>query len=409
MREVRARRSERWGKSESAFSLSLFSCICVTHNTKQQPTPARCTHDDEVTKGPCPGPLATHAALVLFGLVTPPTTSVHMSRPPTEHRHPIIAGSLAGAAETLCTYPLEYIKTQLQIAGPWSSNKPTYFGSVDVIRKTVERHGARGMYRGLPPYLYFAFPRCAIRFWAFEESVTVLKRVREVEGEDVRGGAASTSSSTSSPPAGRRLPPALAFTAGLVSGVVEALVIIIPSTTLQVKFIADLNRDPEPPRYKGFVHGVRSIVAEEGWSGVYRGASPTLLKIALNMSFRFLIYNELTASLERRWAAGVSMAAIPAAAEAWRTTAISLAAGAIAGAVTVVGNHPVDVVKSNMQAGGYTSSLQCLRGIYSRHGIHGLYAGLIPRLHRVVLETSLTFTFYEHLSRAANEMLDGRL
>jgi solute carrier family 25 (mitochondrial citrate transporter), member 1 len=362
-------------------------------------------------------PTAEHRPLIAGAAETLP-------RPPTEHRHPLIAGSLAGAAETLCTYPFEYIKTQLQIVGPWTS-KPKYSGSLDVVRKTVECHGARGMYRGLPPYLYFAFPRCAIRFWAFEEAVTVLKRVRGVEGEDVRGGAASTSSSTSSPPAGRRLPPALAFTAGLISGVVEALVIIIPSTTLQVKFIADLNRDPEPPRYKGFVHGVRSIVTEEGWSGVYRGASPTLLKIALNMSFRFLIYNELTDSLERRWAAGVSTAAIPAAAEAWRTTAISLAAGAIAGAVTVVGNHPVDVVKSNMQAqvvrpgavaaaagaAGvvfYTSSLQCFRGIYSRHGLRGLYAGLIPRLNRVVLETSLTFTFYEHLSQAANKVLDGR-
>jgi hypothetical protein len=34
----------------------------------------------------------------------------------TDHRHPLIAGALSGAGEIICTYPLEYVKTQLQLA-----------------------------------------------------------------------------------------------------------------------------------------------------------------------------------------------------------------------------------------------------------------------------------------------------
>ena len=39
-------------------------------------------------------------------------------------------------------------------------------------------------------------------------------------------------------------------------------------TTLQVKFCHDLSL--EAPRYRGLLHGVRTIVKEDGWGGLYQ-------------------------------------------------------------------------------------------------------------------------------------------
>jgi hypothetical protein len=54
------------------------------------------------------------------------------------------------------------------------------------------------------------------------------------------------------------------------------------------------------------------------------------------------------------------------------------------------------------------SALACLRAVYAAEGLRGCYKGLAPRLNRVVLETSLTFTFYDAISRSLNRAMDGR-
>ena len=324
------------------------------------------------------------------------------ARVPTEHRHPLLAGALTGAAEIACTYPFEFVKTQLQIA-PAPGAAP-FRGSADCARRTLAQHGPAGLYRGFLTNFAGALPRTAIRFSVYERCAAELR---------ARDGAA----------AGAPLQPWQSFAAGLVAGVVEAALVIVPMTTLQVRLIADGGL--AAPRFRGPVHGARTIWREEGPRGLYRGAAPTLLKIAINISCRFLLYNELVAILEARWREAAAAAAaggagaggggiggvLAATGESTRFAAFSMLAGAVAGAITVVGNHPIDVVKSTLQAEGsarYASALQCLRAIAREEGARGLYKGLAPRLNRVVLETSLTFTFYEWLSRAANRLIDGR-
>ena len=68
----------------------------------------------------------------------------------------ITAGALAGALETAVTYPLEFIKMQLQLS-------PQYKNSADVVRRTVAARGVRGLYTGLAPYLAASLPRVALR------------------------------------------------------------------------------------------------------------------------------------------------------------------------------------------------------------------------------------------------------
>lgn len=56
---------------------------------------------------------------------------------------------------------------------------------------------------------------------------------------------------------------------GLGAGVCEAVLAVTPMETVKVKFIND-QQSPNP-KYKGFFHGVRMIVREEGFRGTYQG------------------------------------------------------------------------------------------------------------------------------------------
>jgi len=55
--------------------------------------------------------------------------------------------------------------------------------------------------------------------------------------------------------------------AGLGAGVSEAIVVVCPMETIKVKFIHDQTQPN--PKYRGFVHGIREIVREEGEESVF--------------------------------------------------------------------------------------------------------------------------------------------
>ena len=58
------------------------------------------------------------------------------------------------------------------------------------------------------------------------------------------------------------LSPRNTFLAGLSAGIIEAVVVVCPMETIKVKFIHDQSQPI--PRYKGFLHGVTTIVRQEG-------------------------------------------------------------------------------------------------------------------------------------------------
>lgn len=301
-----------------------------------------------------------------------------------EHRHSLLAGALAGVSEAAVTYPLEFVKTQLQIAearaggggGDGGSGTPQA-SSWRVARATVKRHGFRGLYRGVSSNLVFGFPRSAVRFGVYQ---AVLDALHAAPG-----------------PA----PTNAVFAAGLVAGVVESVTVLVPMNTISVRLIADNNA--AVPRFRGLVHAIRELVATEGFRAVYAAPGPTLIKNACNASVRFSLYTEIHGWLSR------GQRGVPQ--DASHATVLALTAGALSGCASVLVNHPVDVVKSRIQAkppGTYASAVACARAVYASQGARGLYVGLAPRLVRVSFEIGLSFAFFEHFSRACNLVIDGR-
>lgn len=282
----------------------------------------------------------------------------------------ILAGGISGGIEICITYPTEFVKTQLQLAHKVASSSgtlvPRYTGVVDCVKKTVSEKGFFGLYRGLSPLLYMSIPKTASRFGAFEFASNLVR----TEGKELT--------------ATQRL------SCGLFAGVVEAVTVVTPMETLKVKFIHDYT-SPNP-KYKGFIHGLTAIIKEQGLSGTYKGMWPTVFKQGTNQMIRFYVYGELLELfLSSDKKKGIKRDSH------WWEMFIS---GGLAGAASVFGNTPIDVVKTRMQglqAHLYKSTLDCIYQIWTKEGPLAFYSGTIPRLGRVCLDVALVMTLYDSI------------
>ena len=78
---------------------------------------------------------------------------------------------------------------------------------------------------------------------------------------------------------------------GLGAGICEAIFAVTPMETVKVKFIHD--QQSANPRFKGFFHGVREIIKVEGFGGVYKGLTATIIKQGSNQAIRFFVMETL--------------------------------------------------------------------------------------------------------------------
>ncbi|XP_050526723.1 mitochondrial ornithine transporter 1-like isoform X1 [Daktulosphaira vitifoliae] len=87
---------------------------------------------------------------------------------------------------------------------------------------------------------------------------------------------------------------------------------------------------------------------------------------------------------------------------------VDLMAGAAGGGVSVFVSHPLDTVKVKMQL--YPASFKnmgvCLKQIFNRQGIRGLYCGTIPALTSTCAETAVMFGTYGQCQKIVASKLD---
>ncbi|XP_072446194.1 tricarboxylate transport protein, mitochondrial-like isoform X1 [Chiloscyllium punctatum] len=287
------------------------------------------------------------------------------SRKVTHPVKAVLAGGIAGGIEICITFPTEYVKTQLQLDE--RANPPRYKGIGDCIRVTVRDHGPKGLYRGLSSLLYGSIPKSAVRFGTFE---FLHNRMVDANGKLSHGRS---------------------FLCGLGAGIAEAVFVVCPMETIKVKFIHD--QCSPNPRYQGFIHGVREIIQEQGFRGTYQGVTATVLKQGSNQAIRFFVMTTL-----RNWYKGDDL-------HKPINPFVTAAFGVTAGAASVFGNTPLDVVKTRMQgleSLKYRNTLDCALQIFKTEGLFAFYKGTIPRLGRVCLDVAIVFVIYEEVVKILN-------
>jgi solute carrier family 25 (mitochondrial citrate transporter), member 1 len=271
---------------------------------------------------------------------------------------PLAAGCIAGAIEATAVWPMEYIKTQLQLQV--KDSKLPYNGMISGLSYTIKTTGFFSLYRGLAPTLIGSMPKAGVRFGLNAQFKDMLK--------DQNGNISAGSN----------------FLAGLGAGVSEALLIVAPVETIKTKCI-ELNQS--------FITGLKHILQIEGIRGVYKGATATALKQGSNQGLRFMWFNEYKRILTRDG-------------EKPLTSIEKFLGGMTAGCFSTLGNNPFDVIKTRMQgtkASQYANTLDCFKQILSKEGFGALYAGVIPRLGRVVPGQGIIFFSFETIQDSLKE------
>ena len=152
------------------------------------------------------------------------------------------AGCIAGGVEATAVWPMEFIKTQLQLQSKAKGGAPLpYNGMISGLSYTVRTTGFFSLYRGLAPTLLGSIPKAGIRFG--------LNSVIKDALRDKETG---------------KLTPGKNYVAGMGAGVSEAIIIGAPVETVKTKCI-ELNM--------AFLDGLKHIVKTEGIAGVYQGVS----------------------------------------------------------------------------------------------------------------------------------------
>ncbi|KAM2407206.1 hypothetical protein ACFX1X_026421 [Malus domestica] len=203
--------------------------------------------------------VAPNKAIELFAY---DTVKKHLTRPEEDLKIPIpassIAGAVAGFSSTLCTYPLELLKTRLTV------QKGAYNNFFDAVSKIVQQEGAAGLYRGLTPSLIGVIPYAASNYFAYDALSRAYKKAFKKEeigniATLLIGSAAAAISSSATFP------------------------LEVARKRMQVGALGGR-------QYKHILDALSSILASEGISGLYRGLGPSYMKLVPADGISFMCY-----------------------------------------------------------------------------------------------------------------------
>lgn len=182
------------------------------------------------------------------------------------------------------------------------------------------------------------------------------------------------------------------FAMGGIAGIIAKTVAAPLERVKLLLQTQDSNLQLKDKKYRGFFDCGRRILAEEGFMSFWRGNSANVVRYfptsALNFAFKDYFnrtYNVYDPETQRS-----------------KFILASLLCGGTAGACCMMFVYPLDLTRTRMgvdvgKAGStqYNGIFHCMRSIYARSGITGLYSGLAISVPSIFLYRSLYFGVYD--------------
>jgi len=261
------------------------------------------------------------------------------------------AGAVAGVSEILVMYPLDVVKTRVQLQQGKGAGEEGYNGMVDCFRKIIKNEGFSRLYRGINAPILMEAPKRAIKFSANDEWGKFYRNLF---------GAAHMSQP-------------LSILTGATAGATEAFV-VVPFELVKIR----LQDRASAGKYNGMVDCVAKIVRSEGPLAMYNGLESTLWRhIVWNAGYFGVIFQ--------------IRSLLPKAQNKSQQIRNDLISGATGGTIGTILNTPMDVVKSRIQnspkvpglAPKYNWAWPAVGTVMKEEGFSALYKGFLPKVLRL--------------------------
>ncbi|KAJ5630725.1 uncharacterized protein N7484_010825 [Penicillium longicatenatum] len=264
------------------------------------------------------------------------------------------AGAVAGVSEILVMYPLDVVKTRVQLqSGTAAAGAEHYNGMVDCFRKIIKHEGFKTLYRGISAPILMEAPKRATKFAANDSWGAFYRDLFKVEKQTQ----------------------SLAVLTGATAGATESFV-VVPFELVKIR----LQDKASAGKYNGMLDVVKKIVQTEGPLAMYNGLESTLWRHILWNAGYFGCIFQVRAQLPT-----------PEPGNKSQQTRNDLIAGSIGGIAGTLLNTPMDVVKSRIQnttkvpgqTPKYNWAWPALGTVMKEEGFSALYKGFTPKVLRL--------------------------
>ena len=258
----------------------------------------------------------------------------------------------AGSAES-ATYPLDFIKTRLQMH---QARVPQSL--VTTVTSIVRQEGFRAMYAGLSAAILRHIPYSSIRVSTFEN-------LRNWEQRRHLNPLGTISHQTP-------LPYLLVF--GMVSGATGQAA-AVPADLVKIRLQA-CTLKVKPSLLATF----QQIVNQQGILGLWRGSTPAIQRAALVNLGELTTYDIAKRNI---LASGFSIFG-----SGEDTLAVHIASSMCSGFVSAVVSTPADVIKTRLMSQDtvnpqFRGMIDCFNKTVAQEGVRGLYKGFLPTWARL--------------------------
>ena len=202
----------------------------------------------------------------------------------------------------------------------------------------------RNLYRGFFPYTFQIIGKNSVRFHTYSFSQQILNTYSSLH------------------------PYLISLSSGFLSGMIDSLILTTPLERIKVW--------NQTSNSKRFTSSTMDIIRKYGITGMWTGGVATTLKSSTGMMMRFFVFEQLHSSFQ------------------WN----SFISGGIAGVLSIFVNHPLDVIKTQIQqqkSSIKTRNLfQSFQFIYRKIGFSIFTIGLVYRIPRIFISQGITFMIF---------------
>ncbi|KAF1956672.1 mitochondrial carrier [Byssothecium circinans] len=271
-----------------------------------------------------------------------------------------IAGSAGAVLANALVYPLDIVKTRLQVqikrnpssADTNPADDQHYTSALDAISKIIKADGVSGLYAGLPGALLGVASTNFAYFYWYTVIRTLYLQYR----------------SLNTPPG-----TAAELSLGAVAGAVAQLF------TIPVAVVTTRQQTVSKHERKGLIAtGQEVIDSEDGWTGLWRGLKASLV-LVVNPAITYGTYQRLRDSL------------FPGRANLKPLEAFAL--GAMSKALATIATQPLIVAKVGLQSKPpparngkpFKTFIEVMQYIVEHEGLLGLFKGIGPQIMKGLL------------------------